>query len=69
LIGLYVAEVAALDEAAGQGELRALGVERNIGHRQVVGDALADLGPVGIEGADGGDVDQVDVLDEVGARR
>jgi hypothetical protein len=63
---LVAGKVAALDEAAGHGELRALGVHRNVGHGQVVGDALADRRPVGIEGADGGDVDQVDVLDEVG---
>jgi hypothetical protein len=63
---LELGQVAALDEAAGQGELGALGVHRDVRHGQVVGDAGADLGPVGVEGADRGDVDQVHVLDEVG---
>jgi hypothetical protein len=39
LIGLKLLEVATLDMAAGQGKLGALGVERNVRHREVVGDA------------------------------
>ena len=36
----------------------ALAVERDIGHRDVVGDAATVGRPVGIEGTDGGDIDR-----------
>ena len=62
---LELDEVAARDVAAGQLELGALGVEREVGHRQVVGDAGAVLGPVRVERADGGDVVHHRVVDEV----
>ena len=57
-------EVAADDRAAGQVELRALRVERQVGHGEVVRHAGAVAEPVRIHRGDGADVDEVDLLDE-----
>jgi hypothetical protein len=64
--GLALGQVAAFNEAAGEGKLRSLGIERNIGYRQIVGDAFAYCCPFRIESAHGSDVDQVDILDKIG---
>ncbi len=58
-------EVRRLDIAAGHGEFRALGVHRQIGHREIIGDARAIFGPVGIHRADRSDVGDHGVVDEV----
>ena len=60
-----LAQIAAFNEAAGESKLGALGVQWNVGHRQVVGDALANRCPLGVEGTNGSHVNQVNVLDEI----
>ena len=57
-------EVAAVDVAAGQIELRALGVERQIGNGEVVVHAASIVEPLGIHRGNGANVDQVNLLDE-----
>ena len=57
-------EVAVDDRAARQVELGALGVERQVRHRQVVGHPAAVAEPLGVHRADRGDVRQVDLLHE-----
>ena len=50
----------------GYHELGSLRVDREIRRREIVGDARAIAGPVGIDRADGCHVDQVNFVDEVG---
>ena len=58
------AEVGVHDHAARHLELGALGVERQVRHRQIVGDALAEAEPGRVHRADGRHVEEVDLVDE-----
>ena len=58
-------EIAVEDRAAREIELRALRIERQVRHRQVIRDTLAVTEPVGIHRADRADVDEVDLLYEL----
>jgi hypothetical protein len=59
------AHVAVGNVAAGQIKGRSLGVQRHIRHREIIGHPGAVLRPVRVDGADGRDIDHVDIPDEI----
>ena len=58
------AEIRVHDHAARHLELGAFRVERQVGHRQVVGDTRTVAEPRGVHGADGGHIREIDLVDE-----